>query len=374
MALKKIRYEIGNGSDVGCVRQKNEDSFVCVEPSSPRQRQRRGYLLAVCDGMGGAVGGATASSLAIEAINATYFKDKNREPGEALRAGIGEANRAIHERAQSNPELRGMGTTAVAVALVNGKAHVAHVGDSRCYLARERQIKALTQDHTMVNKMVMDGLITPEQARNHPDGHILNRSVGVGENVEVEVLAPPAAIEPEDQLILCSDGLTGQVMDEEILDIVISSPPQQSVERLIELAKRRGGPDNITVQIVRAHTGEASGRDLSTKIIRAPRRRRGALALSIVLILVLALAAVGALWFYKVVDFKSLTGWEWVPNPDDLFRAPAAEAPPTRDGARGREVESTAPQTTAPQDRPEAERPRPPEETHTPESDPPGEQ
>jgi len=160
--------EIGNGTDVGCVREHNEDSFACLIPVSGRQAREKGYLLAVCDGMGGAVGGKTASSIAIETIPEVYYNHGSRGSAELLAAAIEEANRRIYSRAGKEPELQGMGTTAVAVAVVGDAVYLAHVGDSRCYLIREGAITLLTNDHTMVNKMVAEGLLTKEQARNHP--------------------------------------------------------------------------------------------------------------------------------------------------------------------------------------------------------------
>jgi protein phosphatase len=320
MARKRLFYEIGNGTDVGNVREHNEDSFTCMEPDNRRQENSKGRLLVVCDGMGGAVGGKTASTVAIEAISEVYYRHRGGRPSDALVAAIREANHRIHRRAQAEPELEGMGTTAVAVAVIVDEAHIAHVGDSRCYLVRDGSIRQLTEDHSMVGKMVRDGLLTPEQARNHPEGHILNRSVGVGPDVEVDAreLFP---LKAGDALVLCSDGLSNQVEDSEILQAVESMPPQEAAARLISLAKERGGSDNITVQIIRASSKAVKKKDadVDTAIRRAPRLRRKKLRAVFVLLLILALLAGGAyfLWLYEIVDFAGLLNQDWIPEPPE---------------------------------------------------------
>ena len=321
MARHKMGFDIGNGSDVGCVREHNEDSFVCMEPTGRRQRATKGYLLAVCDGMGGAVGGKTASSIAAETIPEVYYSHRSHASAELLGAAIEEANARIFRHAEADPELKGMGTTAVVVALAGNVAHVAHVGDSRCYLVRDGAISRITEDHTMVNRMVADGLLTAEQAENHPESHILSRSVGVAAELEVDIQAP-LELKHGDVLLLCSDGLSGQVSDEEILQAVTSAPPQEAVNALIDLAKQRGGPDNVTVQMVKAVEGQAPRKDPGTTTLIAKRPKRGGalkIFLIIVLLLLIAAGTVGALWLYEVVDFKALTGLEWIPAPPETL-------------------------------------------------------
>ena len=321
MARHSIGFDIGNGSDVGCVREHNEDSFVCMEPTGRRQRTTKGYLLAVCDGMGGAVGGKTASTIAAEAIPEVYYSHRSHASAELLAAAIEEANARIFRHAEAEPELKGMGTTAVVVALAGNLAHVAHVGDSRCYLVRDGSISRVTQDHTMVNRMVADGLLTPEQAENHPESHILSRSVGVAAETQVD-MQPPLELQHSDVIVLCSDGLSGQVSDDEILKAVTSLPPQEAVNGLIDLAKQRGGPDNVTVQVVKALEGKRPRKDPGTTTMMAMRPKRGGglkVFLIIILLLLIAAGTVGALWLYEVVDFKALTGLGWIPIPPETL-------------------------------------------------------
>ena len=322
MGKGEQRYEFGSGSDVGCVRTENEDACVLYLPKGRKQRARKGHLLAVCDGMGGAVGGRTASGIAAETIPEIYFGSRTATSSQALSAAIKEASRRIYQRAESDPELSGMGTTAVAVALQGGEAHLGHVGDSRCYLVRDGAITRVTEDHTVVSKMVQEGLLTPEQATNHPESHILNRSVGVLPDVEVDVHDPPIRLRRGDVLILCSDGLSNPVADDEISEVARRERPQQAAEALIALARERGGPDNVTVMVVRVLGDEESPPELSKTVPRRPPRRRRPLRWLLWLLLI-ALLAAGALylaWSYGLVDLGFLP--DWVPAPPPLPAPP----------------------------------------------------
>lgn len=303
---KSIYYEFGNATDVGCVRTKNEDSFVLYKAADQKQFQKRGHLALVCDGMGGARGGSTASTMAVETIGRSYYTSRSDDPRTAITQAIKEANSRINQRSRSEETLAGMGTTAVAAILLSDHAYIAHVGDSRCYFIRNKEIGQVTEDHTMVQKMVRQGLITSEQARNHPESHVLNRSVGVSPEVEIDLTMEPVLLQPGDILVLCSDGLSGPVMDDEIRQIAVANPAQHASEKLIELAKERGGPDNITVQIIRVHSQEPD--EIGTTTMRlAPLRRGPSMWLVWVLIaLFAAVIAFGALWYFDVIDPGSL--------------------------------------------------------------------
>lgn len=304
MARKKFYLDIGAGTDVGCVRTQNEDNYIIRKPATRRQRTNKGYLLAVCDGMGGALGGRAASTKAVNAIEETFYDVELNDPNESLVFAIQEANKRIHKASIEHPDLRGMGTTTVAVAMLGNHAYIAHVGDSRCYLVRGGAISPLTQDHTVVNKMVREGLITKEQARTHPESHILNRSVGVSPSVEIEIQRP-LPLRAGDKVILCSDGLTGPVVDEEILEIVDSHDPQRAVNHLINLARNRGGPDNITVLVASIRTtpppSQTSTKTVMREALRLPKKTRGWL-LAILLLTAIALGTVGYLFWTKQID------------------------------------------------------------------------
>ena len=212
MTRNNLFLEIGSGSDVGCVRSQNEDSFLVKKPGSRKHHVQRGFLLAVCDGMGGALGGQTASTIAAEEIGKAYYEWKTTSPTDALVFAIQEANYRIYERALKDPNLHGMGTTVVAAAILGKHVSIAHVGDSRCYLTRKGTLRQITEDHKLVNKLVKEGLLTKDEAANHPESHILSRPVGVAAEVEIEA-RKALKIEDGDKVLLCSDGLTGVVGD-----------------------------------------------------------------------------------------------------------------------------------------------------------------
>lgn len=230
-------------SDVGCVREENQD-FMGWFVSGPRQ------LLVVADGMGGHSGGYEASRISVQTIGEVFSEDPTREPSELLEAAIKAANERVRAVATENSELRGMGSTAVLALIEDHTLHVAHVGDSRAYLVRAGEAVRLTRDHTQVNRMVAAGLIPEAHADGHPLGHILDRSVGSGPDVDVEV-AEPLDLEPHDRVLLCSDGYTGLVSDHEVgQHFLPATNLDDSVRSGIELALRRGAPDNTTIAAV----------------------------------------------------------------------------------------------------------------------------
>lgn len=236
-------------TDTGCERKVNEDRYAYIETPY-------GELWLVCDGMGGVSGGELAAQLAIDAIRREV--DQSLEEGGAtsdilLKTAIEEANRVIVLRRQ-NKMFAQMGTTIVG-ALFNGdQISIAHVGDSRAYLVRNRKIEQLTNDHTFVQELVDNGKITIEEALNHPQSHVLTRAIGSEAKVDVAVqdlwIWDAPAGENFDKLVLCSDGLYSHVSDDELCKAVAEKSPQRACADLVELAKSRGGFDNITVCII----------------------------------------------------------------------------------------------------------------------------
>jgi PPM family protein phosphatase len=230
------------GSDVGRMRSGNEDSYFCGQT-----------VFAVADGLGGHQGGEVASAAAVEPLadlDGREFTDPS-EAAEALATAIREANEAILDRAAGDPALYGMGTTVTAAA-VAGDRHLqlAHVGDSRAYLLRGETLEQLTTDHTVVGELVRRGRLTPEQAAIHPERSILTRAVGLDPRVPVD-LPDPLELHPGDQLLLCSDGLTEAVDDDQIAQLLSTAPDGHAACRsLIGAANDAGGPDNITVVLV----------------------------------------------------------------------------------------------------------------------------
>lgn len=317
----ELHYEYGNGTDTGCVRSQNEDAFVLFEAEDNNQIEEKGNLMVICDGMGGAKAGKEASAIAVQEIGRVYYQSKTRDVRAAINQAIRAANQQIFSQSQHHEEYRGMGTTVVAAIVKDDKAFIAHIGDSRCYLIRKREIAQVTEDHTIVQKMVNKGLITPEEAKNHPEGHILSRSLGVDMNVEIDITMEPLALKQGDILILCTDGLSNVVSKEEILQIAMAGTAQHAVEKLISLAKERGAPDNVTVQIAKVH-GEKPNNTVGTTTVRtAPLvKKKTVNPMKIVMTVIILLVVSGfLLWFYDVLPFHNIPGFDWIPYPPVSF-------------------------------------------------------
>ncbi len=242
-------------TDTGRQRKLNEDYYMDLtrweregHPPLPQAAQK-GRLWIVTDGMGGHAGGQQASKMAAEHALALYYQDDSPDPRQSLPHAIRQANAAVYNYAQQNPDLKGMGTTLVAAALQNGLLHVAWVGDSRAYRLRQGQIQRLTEDHSWVQQAMKQGTITPEEAAAHPNRSIVLRSIGAKPEVRPELNTYQT--QPGDIYLLCSDGLTGVVSDEEIRQTLLAGRSrQEAVQSLIEQANALGGPDNITAAVV----------------------------------------------------------------------------------------------------------------------------
>lgn len=208
--------------------------------------------------MGGHVGGAVASRLAVEAVSA-WFDRMGPPAGQPVDAGliepaVHEANQAVWDHARANPDLQGMGTTATLLMLQGRHGLLAHVGDSRAYRVRSGRLEQLSRDHTLVSEQVRLGHLTEEQAKTHPGRHILNRVLGVREFISVDTGL--IDIQAGDRFLLCTDGLTGMVTDSEIAQIladVEARDPAVAVANLIDVALQHGGEDNVTVGIIDVH-------------------------------------------------------------------------------------------------------------------------
>ena len=238
-------------SDIGCLRQNNEDSFGYWEPEDDQQFLRKGRLAVVADGMGGYEGGQEASRLAVETLVEVYRAFGGDDPQAALVEALQTAHEQIREYSFAHPELRGMGTTCTAAAIVQDALYYVHVGDTRLYLIRDGQITRVTRDHSYVGRLVESGMISREEAETHPQRNILTAALGTNPDLIMDSPGQPEPLRPEDVLLICSDGLWGQVRDSEILDAVENKSAEQTGRKLIELARERGGPDNITVEVLR---------------------------------------------------------------------------------------------------------------------------
>ena len=242
--------EVASLSDVGCQRENNEDSYLYWEPAEDREFQRKGRLAVIADGMGGHEGGQEASRLAVETVQEVYDKSFHDDPQAALLESFAAAHTRILKYAEQHPAFQGMGTTCTAFVIRDRQLYFAHVGDSRLYLVRDARILRLTRDHSYVGRLVESGLVRAEDAEKHPQRHILTAALGAGTELAVETAGQGMALQDGDDLLLCTDGLWSVVTEEELEMAVSSHPPAECCAALVELARQRGGPDNITLQVV----------------------------------------------------------------------------------------------------------------------------
>jgi serine/threonine protein phosphatase PrpC len=247
----KPGMEVACLSDVGCQRDNNEDSYLYWEPVADDEFQQKGRLAVIADGMGGYEGGLEASRLAVETIREVYEKVVQDDPRAALFEAFAEAHRRIQSYAMRHPELHGMGTTCTALVVRGRQLYFAHVGDSRLYLVRGAQISRLTRDHSYVGRLVESGIVRAEDAEKHPQRHILTAALGAGTEVAVDGDEHGMALQDGDHLLLCTDGLWGVVTEEELETEAGKNAPADCCAALVKLALERGGPDNITVQVLR---------------------------------------------------------------------------------------------------------------------------
>ncbi len=234
-------------SDVGCHREANEDRATLVLPDEHR---RGGFLAVVADGMGGHAAGEVASELAVQVVRRAYLACSG-EPERCLVGAVTEANRTIFENARSDERFSGMGTTCTSLVVENGQGYLAHVGDSRLYLVRGDGVYRMTEDHSAVMDMVRRGLLTVQEAKEHGDKNVILRALGTHASVEVATWDQPLPLHPGDAVVLCSDGLHDLVDDEEILAAVRGGGPEQACREMVELARSRSAPDNVTVVVAR---------------------------------------------------------------------------------------------------------------------------
>ncbi len=247
----KPGMEVAGLTDVGCQRENNEDSYLYWEPADEEEFQRKGRLAVIADGMGGHEGGQEASRLAVETVREVYDQAFHDDPQAALVESFAAAHSRIQEYAEQYPAFHGMGTTCTAVVLRGRQLYFAHVGDSRLYLVRDAHILRLTRDHSYVGRLVENGIVRAEDAEKHPQRHILTAALGAGMNVAVDGAEQSLALQDGDELLLCTDGLWGVVSDRELETAVNRNAPAECCAALVKLARERGGPDNITLQVLR---------------------------------------------------------------------------------------------------------------------------
>lgn len=261
-----MKPSVGAKSDVGRVRDGNEDSYLVQDP-----------FYVVADGMGGHLAGDVASRIAVQTIS-EKTQDGNATTPDALERAVKAANQAIWSKAHEDPSLHGMGTTCTLVLVTDSEIHLAHVGDSRAYLFRDGELTQVSDDHTLVGRMVKEGRLKPEEAERHPQRNIVTRALGVDEDVEVDL--ETVSVQEGDTILICSDGLTSMVDANAIRDVLANaSDPQQAADRLIDIANEAGGEDNITAVVLvfdgGATTGHAqSAQPVTQEVERADVARR----------------------------------------------------------------------------------------------------
>jgi protein phosphatase len=252
-----VKVTAAAATDIGLVREGNEDSYLTEEP-----------LFAVADGMGGHRGGEVASQLAVETLEKLFKQRVGDLPDQ-----VQEANRVVFERSVVDEKVAGMGTTLTAALVEGDRVRLAHVGDSRAYLLRDRKLRLLTEDHTLVHRMVSEGEISQEEAETHPQRSVLTRALGVDTVVDVD--DDTVQVRPGDRLLLCTDGLTSMVSEEEIEEVLRTVPdPLDAAQRLVRMANEAGGVDNTTVVVLDFSDDDAAAEPnehaTSTRAVIAP--------------------------------------------------------------------------------------------------------
>ncbi len=244
-------------TDAGARRKSNEDCGRVVSPQEPEELARKGVLVIVADGMGGHEGGEVASELAVRMV-AEGYASAETDPQAALVQAFQAANSEIYHLARRHRQLAGMGTTCTAVAVVNGMAYSAHVGDSRAYLVRADRIYRMTEDHSVTMALVREGLLTLKEARDHDQRNVILRAMGTHPELEVATWDAPFALRPGDRLVLCSDGLHDSLTDPEIGAIAGSREPYEACSQMLKLALERVCKDNVTVAVLRTYAPEGA--------------------------------------------------------------------------------------------------------------------
>ncbi len=239
---------VAHRTDAGREQQENQDSVVYI-----CDVRDACHLLVVADGLGGTACGEVASQLATQTIRQSFFSSfgSNLTINQRIELAVAEANRMILHRADRDRRCRGMGSTCAVLVIADEQAYLAHTGDSRIYLVRAGRIRQLTRDHSRAQRMLDDGLITEEEAVNHPDRNWLDRALGLRSGLAPDIRTEPIRLREDDTFILCTDGLTNLVRDEEIFRVVQDVPAEQACDALVALANERGGHDNITVAVAR---------------------------------------------------------------------------------------------------------------------------
>lgn len=240
---------IAESTAMGSGRSHNEDSVWHCVPDEHRVLARKGILCLVADGMGGHRAGEVASREAVELVTRHYYGNPSRDVAASLARAVQAANASIGERADADASRAGMGTTLVAAVIRDTQVFVANVGDSRAYHVGAKGISQITVDHSWVEEQVKAGLLTPDQARTHPHRNLVTRALGTRPEVEIDLYE--GVLDAGDTLVLCTDGVSGQLLDGEIEEIVRTRTPDEAANALVNLVSERGGRDDASVLVFR---------------------------------------------------------------------------------------------------------------------------
>lgn len=248
--MHQVDYRAFAASDIGNVRQTNEDEVLFVRPHDARLRREKGVLAIVADGMGGHNCGEVAARMAVDTISEQFYDARGNDLLKDLAKAVEKANANIFGLAQSDTAHKGMGTTCIAAVLRGKELYLAHVGDSRAYRVSTKGIAQLTKDHTYVQSLFDRGVITAEEKDNHPEKNYITKALGTRKQVSPDIFRVPTSFNDNDRLLLCTDGLYDYLSAEEIYDIVLKKKPSEAARIMIELAKNRGGHDNMSLLVL----------------------------------------------------------------------------------------------------------------------------
>jgi serine/threonine protein phosphatase PrpC len=236
-------------SDIGLRRSTNQDSFGVFPEDSQAVFSPKGQLFIIADGIGGHIGGNTASKMAVNIIQEEYFKNDSEDISDSLLKAFQKANKLIcDELSCSDPYLK-MGTTCSALVLTSQHGCIAHVGDSEIFQIENEKILKLTLDHTIIVELMNRGAITEDEAKKHPEKSVLSRALGIEAEVEIDILEN-IVLQGKQSFVLCTDGLA-KVSPEEIKNVVLGEQPKEACRILVQMANDRGGGDNVTVQVIK---------------------------------------------------------------------------------------------------------------------------
>ncbi|NBC28262.1 MAG: Stp1/IreP family PP2C-type Ser/Thr phosphatase [Bacteroidetes bacterium] len=253
----EIQYRAIAVTDTGSSRNHNEDAVRFIRPADPAVRKAKGCLAIVADGMGGHASGEIASALAIDTVAEEYYEYGNH-PLKALKSAAKSANETIWTLASDNQNLRGMGTTCTAVAIVGQALFIMHIGDSRAYLYKRDTIIQLSEDHTYVQELLNAGKITPVEAENHPDGNVLTKSLGTDKKRTCDIFESDYRFEPGDKLLLCSDGLYEYFSSQELAACLKEQDLGDISKMLSENVLEMGAHDNFSILLVEEKVDQPS--------------------------------------------------------------------------------------------------------------------